>query len=86
MAKKFNQRENAEREKRWRYFNENVLPFLALEYDVRQPNAACYIAEDTPKGNLTIYPKGDKIQLTDGSWVSEKIIDWLKKNIIKEKF
>ena len=86
MAKKFDRAETKEREKRWGYFKENVLPFLALEYDVSQPNAACYKALDTPKGCLTIYPKGDKIQLTDGSWVSKNIIDWLKRNIIKEKF
>ena len=84
--KKFNAWETQERNKRWREFNEKALQFLALEFDVSQPNASCYKAEATPRGNLTIYPKADKIQLTDGTWVEMDIIDWLKKHIIKEKF
>lgn len=86
MAKKFSSSELRQREKRWREFNGLPLHYLSWEYDVRQPNYYCYIAEATPKGNITIYPKGDKIQLSDGTWINSDIINWLKKNIIKEKF
>lgn len=83
--KKFNQKETNERNQRWRDFNQDVLPILGFYYDVSQSNPGAYVARETPKGNLTIYPKGDKIQLTDGSWVNGNIIEWLKRFVITEK-
>lgn len=84
--KKYGAKETAARNKRLRDFEKITLQFLAFEYDVSQPNPACYKVENTPRGTLTIYPKGDKIQLANGGWIDRDIVNWLKKNIIKEKF
>ena len=73
------------RNERLRWFEENVLPFVAFEYDVSQPNTSCFKVVDTPKGDLIIYPKGDKISIDDGTWISSNIVLWLNNNILETK-
>lgn len=81
----YSRNEDRIRNRRLKFFNENVLPFLAYEYDVSEPNPSCYKAIDTPFGDLIIYPKGDKIQLQNGKWIGANIIVWLNNNVLKEK-
>lgn len=85
MSKKYSPYQQAIRLNRWEYFTKEVLPFIAFYYDTDQPNEHCFRVVDTPKGNLTIYPKGDKIQLQSGRWISENIVSWLCQTVIKEK-
>ena len=85
MSKKYSHYQQAIRLNRWEYFTKEVLPFIAFCYDTDQPNEHCFRVVDTPKGNLTIYPKGDKIQLQSGRWISENIVTWLCQTVIKEK-
>lgn len=82
--KKISIHEKRQRDARWEKFNQNILPVLGFYFDVSHPNPAAYIAHDTPKGNLTIYPKGDKIQLQNGSWVNGNISEWITKNILHD--
>ena len=85
MSKKFSPYQQAMRHNRMKYFEKCVLPFI-YEYDVSAPNEHCFKVVDTPKGDLTIYPKGDKIQLQNGSWISKDIVQWLQQvKIINEK-
>ena len=58
-----------------------VIKFMGVD-DFNRP---VFKVVDTPKGNLTIYPKGDKIQLQSGRWISENIVTWLCQTVIKEK-
>lgn len=83
--KKFSQTETKERNRRWNLFNSEILPELGFFFDVSTPNPGAYVAHGTPRGNLTIYPKGDKIQLSNGKWIDGNIIDWIKNNILKNK-
>lgn len=83
--RKFNGYQQKDRFNKLRVFQEELLPFIAFEYDVSEPSPSCYKVKDTPKGNITIYPKSRKIQLSNGSWINGNIHKWLKNNIIKEK-
>ena len=60
MSKKFSPYQQAMRHNRMKYFEKCVLPFI-YEYDVSAPNEHCFKVVDTPKGYLTIYPKGNTI-------------------------
>lgn len=85
MSKKYSPYQQAQRQNRMLYFEQEVLPFIAINYDVSAPNEHCYKVVDTPKGEMTIYPKGDKIQLsTQGRWVSSDIVNWLGQTLIQE--
>lgn len=85
MAKKYSQAEIIKRETRFKHFVEVVLPFLGFEFDVETPNPHCYKVLNTGFGNLTIYPKGDMIQLQNGTWIRDNIIGWLNTNVLTEK-
>ena len=82
----FSAEERAKRQKRWNHFNEYVLPFIAKDYDVSQPDPNSYKILNAPQGEIMVYPKGDKLLLIDEKkWISFQIVAWLRKNVIKQK-
>lgn len=76
--------EQVRRQQRWENFNKNILPFLAFEYETSNPDGNSYKVLDTPKGDLMVYPKGDKILIIKQKrWIKSDISDWLLKFVIK---
>lgn len=88
MARRFNAREEAQRTALWDKFHETTLQFLALEQDVYvgEKGSNMYWFESDEYGKVVIYPKGDKIHLPARSKWIDGVEEWLKQNVIKEKF
>lgn len=86
MAKtRYNKAETRERQKKWNYFKKEVLPFICMDYDVSAPDDYSFRVEETPKGDLMVYPKGDKVFLISDQRWQNNAVDWLRKNIIISK-
>lgn len=88
MAKKFNAQERAHREKLWQRFHEVTGQLLGLEQDVYvgEKGSNMYWFDSDEYGKVVIYPKGDKIHLPARSKWIDGVEEWLKQNVIKEKF
>lgn len=86
MAKKYNAAETAERNRRDNYFKDVALHFLAYERDVSINDKYSYRFDDDKFGTIIIYPKGDLLLFTGTNKWKSGALDWLKQNIIKEKF
>lgn len=59
-----------------------------MEEDVHEgaSGSGMYWIESDKYGKVVMYPKGDKLQIVNtGRWV-DGLEDWLKSNIITEKF
>ena len=86
MAKKYNAAETKERNRRDSYFRDVVLHFLAWENDVSVNDKYSYRFDDEKHGTIIIYPKGDLLLFTGTNKWKSDAVEWLKENIIKEKF
>ena len=86
--RRFNAKEEAKRNALWDRFHAVTVQFLGYEQDVYvgAAGSGMYWIESDKYGKIVIYPKGDKIHLPDRrEWVNG-VEEWLKKNIINEKF
>ena len=86
--RKFNKAQERERSQLWQRFHEITLQFLGWEQDVYvgEKGSGMYWFESEKYGKVVIYPKGDKIHIPDRrEWVTG-VEEWLKNNIINEKF
>ena len=88
MAKKYNAHEIAEREKLWKRFNSVTGQLLGLEQEVYvgEQGSFMFWFESEKFGKVTIYPKGDKIHISKSNKWINGVENWLKENVIKEKF
>ncbi|HFK5563496.1 hypothetical protein [Elizabethkingia anophelis] len=67
-------------------FENKVLQFLGLEYDVEKRENGSYTLTHPEYGTIDIYPKRKRLLIRrKNKWISNAF-DWINDNLLKEKF
>ncbi|MDV4026354.1 hypothetical protein CMT52_18660 [Elizabethkingia anophelis] len=68
------------------YFENVVLQFLGIEYDVQKRDNGSYILTSDKYGVIDIYPNKQRLLIRrSNKWVSNAF-DWINNNLLTEKF
>lgn len=69
-----------------RYFENTVLQYLGLEYDVEKRDNGSYTLVSDRFGIIDIYPKKQRLLIRrNNRWLSNAF-EWINQNLLTEKF
>lgn len=69
-----------------RYFENTVLQYLGIEYDVEKRDNGSYTLVSDRFGIIDIYPKKQRLLIRrNNRWLSNAF-EWINQNLLTEKF